>query len=243
MPVHYETEGLVAVITLDRPEKRNALNPELVDGISNAWHRFVEGPERAALIRSVGDDFSVGADIDDTPADLWRIVPGLEVEIHKPVVTAVQGWVVGGGFLLAQMADICIASESARLLYPEAKIGLTGGVIASLAARIPHKVAMEFMLLGEPMSAARGYDVGIVNRVVPEDQLDVAALEITTALSERAPLVTAALKGFVDAAMPEGPSEKAARTRRVLQQIATSSDFSEGVAAFRERRAPRFEGN
>jgi len=243
MPVHYETEGLVAVITLDRPEKRNALNPELVDGISNAWHRFVEGPERAALIRSVGDDFSVGADIDDTPADLWRIVPGLEVEIHKPVVTAVQGWVVGGGFLLAQMADICIASESARLLYPEAKIGLTGGVIASLAARIPHKVAMEFMLLGEPMSAARGYDVGIVNRVVPEDQLDVAALEITTALSERAPLVTAALKGFVDSAMPEGPSETAARTRRVLQQIATSSDFSEGVAAFRERRAPRFEGN
>ena len=109
---------------------------------------------------------------------MWHAVPGLGVELDKPVIAATSGWVVGGGFVLVQMADMCVASETTRFSYPEVKIGTTGGGVSSVLARMPHKIAMEFLLVGEEMSAERAYQIGFVNKVAPKGQHIVLAQEM-----------------------------------------------------------------
>lgn len=240
--VSYDVEGQVAIITLNRPEKLNALSVELGQELAAAWERFQNGPERAAILTAAGDRaFSVGADLQDPP-EIWPFAPGVGVHVDKPVVAAVNGICVGGAFILVQFCDLCVMAEDATFVYPEAKIGLSGGLISSLAARMPHKLAMEFMLLGEPMSAQRAYEAGLVNQITPKEELMEAAMSYATRLAGLAPMVLSTIKRHVAEVLPKGPSEKAGITRRDLQAIRESSDFREGVAAFREKRSPAFKG-
>lgn len=240
--VSYDVEGQVAIITLNRPEKLNALSVELGQELAAAWERFQTGPERAAILTAAGDRaFSVGADLQDPP-EIWPFAPGVGVHVDKPVVAAVNGICVGGAFILVQFCDLCVMAEDATFVYPEAKIGLSGGLISSLAARMPHKLAMEFMLLGEPMSAQRAYECGLVNQITPKEELMEAAMSYATRLAGLAPMVLSTIKRHVAEVLPKGPSEKAGITRRDLQAIRESSDFHEGVAAFREKRPPAFKG-
>src|SRR6266702_5124065 len=118
----------------------------------------------------------------------------LGVELDKPVIAATSGWVVGGGFVLVQMADMCIASETTRFIYPEAKIGTTAGGVASVVARMPHKIAMEFLLVGDELSAECAYQIGFVNRVAPKGQHVALAQEMAAKIAGNAPLVVQALK-------------------------------------------------
>ncbi|MDF1737245.1 MAG: enoyl-CoA hydratase/isomerase family protein [Minwuia sp.] len=239
--VSYETEGDVAIITLNRAEKYNALSRDLGDQLAAAWHRFQDGPERAAVLTGAGRNFSVGADLSDPP-EIWPFSPDVGVAVDKPVVAAVNGTCVGGAFILVQFCDLCIMAEDARFIYPEAKVGISGGLISSVAARIPHKIAMEFMLLGEPLSAQRAYEVGLVNRVVPQDELMDVAMDHARRLAAMAPLVVRTLKRHVAATLPKGPSELAGLARRDIEAIRSSDDFTEGGAAFREKRPPDFTG-
>jgi hypothetical protein len=170
-------------------------------------------------------------------------VPTVGIATDKPIIAAVSGWCIGGGLVMAMMCDLLVAADTARFSYPEGKVGITGGMIAGLAARIPHKVAMEMMLLGEPIDAARAYAVGLANRVVPAGtEIDEAA-GMAEKIVDLAPLALAAMKRFVnDGVLPKGPAELAARYGAELGAVRGSEDAKEGVLAFREKRRPRYQG-
>jgi len=241
--VTYQVQDRVAIITINRPDKRNVLTKEVVELLHQAWRRFAAAEERVAIITAAGDQaFTAGADLDDIPHDLWRAIPGIGVAVDKPVIAAVAGWVVGGGLLFAQYADLVVAADNARFVYPEAKVGFSGGLIASLAARIPHKVVMELVLMGEPITAQRAYEVGLVNQVVPVGQQMEAALGYAAKLAANAPLVLSQLKRFIGETLAKGPSERAGIARREVDAVSHSADIVEGVTAFRAKRPPVFQG-
>ena len=240
--VNYESRDGIAIITLNRPEKRNAINNDVALQLRAALERLNESDDRVGVLTHAGAHFTGGADIKGPPEDFPGCVPNVGVMMQKPLVAAVGGWVVGGGVVIVQMCDLCVAADDAKFMFPEAKVGFTGAAIAGLAARIPHKVAMELMLVGNDMSAERMYQVGLVNRLVePGKQLD-AAMEYARQLADNAPMVLSVLRDYVSRVIPKGPSELAAQGRATIQRIRQSTDAKEGISSFKEKRKPRFTG-
>ncbi len=240
--VTYESKDDIAIITLNRPEKLNALSVDLGEELRAAWQRFQSEDDRVAILASsTPRAFTVGADLTHPP-EIWRFTPSVGVEVDKPIIAAVDGYCVGGGVVLVQFCDLCVAADSAKFSYPEAKVGVSGGLISSLAARIPHKVAMEFVLVTDEMSAQRAYEVGMVNKVVPADQLMDAAMEYAVKLKAHAPMVLSLLKRFVGEVIAKGPSERAGIARRDTEAVLDSDDKVEGIASFKEKRPPKFTG-
>lgn len=242
--VTYESQNGIAEITLNRADKYNVINHEIVEELHQAWVRFANSPEdRVAILAAAGEKaFTAGANLRDIPHDLWRAIPGVGVQVNKPIIAVTTGLVIGGGLVLVQMADLAVAADNTVFSYPEAKVGFSGGLISSLAARIPHKVAMELLLVGGNISAQRAYEVGLVNRVVPLGQQLETARELAAQLAANAPLVLSLLKNFVGQVLPKGPSEQAAIARARVLEINASADFHEGISAFNEKRTPTFSG-
>lgn len=233
----------VRLITINRPHRRNAICSQTAIELQEALTEFESSDLRVAVLTGQGNEaFSAGADVDDVP-ELWRCVPTVGVASEKPIIAAVAGWAVGGGLILPMMCDLVVAAENARFVYPEGRLGLTQGMVAGLAARIPHKVAMEVMILGRPLEAQRAYEVGMVNEVVPVGRQVEVAMTMAGDLATMAPLVLRALKRYVtQSILPAGPTEQFGRMRRDMETISTSDDLKEGFAAFREKRPARFQG-
>jgi enoyl-CoA hydratase/carnithine racemase len=241
--VSVEERGPVSIISINRPEKLNAINKAVAIELQEAFAAFDHSAQRVAILTGAGGRaFSAGADVTDLP-ELWRCVPTVGIMTDKPIIAAISGWCIGGGLVMAMMCDLLVASESAKFSYPEGKVGITGGMIAGLAARIPHKIAMEMMLVGEPISAERAYQIGLANRVVPDGREVEEALALADKIVGLAPLALAAMKRFVnDGVLPKGPAELAARYGAELAAVRNSADAAEGVRAFKERRKPRYQG-
>ncbi len=244
--VLYESTDQIATITINRPEKMNALSEQVVVELRDAFNRLEDSDDRVAILTSTGDKaFSVGADLKDPPIDpdLWEGVPNVGRDLDKPVIAAVAGYCVGGAYVLVQHCDLAVAADNADFFYPEAQIGFCGGLISGAAARLPHKIAMEFMLTGVHFDAQRAYEVGMVNRVTPVGEQVAAAMEYATILRDSSPMVVAMMKRFVrDTVTPRGPSEEQAIARRDLLAVKRSDDQREGARAFAEKRKPVFKG-
>jgi enoyl-CoA hydratase/carnithine racemase len=240
--VIYESRDGIAEITINRPEKYNTFTHEVIDQLHAAWHRFNASDDKVAILTGAGDKaFTAGANLKDIPHDLFRAIPGVGVTVHKPVIAAVAGLVIGGGIVFVQMADLAVAADNAKFSYPEAKVGFAGGLVASLAARIPHKIAMELLLVGDSIDAQRAYEIGLVNKVVPVGQQLEAARELARKIAGHAPKVLALLKDFVGQVIPKGPTEAAGIARARVLEINDSEDFVEGITAFSEKRSPVFK--
>ena len=241
--VTYQSADGVATVTIDRAERMNALDEAVVQGLNAAWRRFADSDDRVAVLCGAGERaFSVGADVKAPPRELWQGVPGIGVVLDKPVIAAVQGWCIGGAYVIVQMCDLVVAADSTVFKYPEAQLGFTGGLIASAVARIPHKVAMEFMLLGEDFDAERALQAGMVNKVVPAGEELDAARAWAGVLAKSAPLVVTTLKTLAMQTLNKSPAEAGALAREKLLRVAKSEDGAEGGRAFREKRAPVFRG-
>jgi enoyl-CoA hydratase/carnithine racemase len=240
--VTYESQDNIAIITINRPDKMNAFNPAVGEGFKAAWQRLNESDDRVGIITGAGDRaFSAGADIGD-PAENWSFMPGVGVTMEKPLIAAVNGWCIGIAVVLVQFCDLCVMAEDAKLSYPEAQLGFCGGLIASIVARIPHKLAMEMILVGEEMTAERAYEIGFVNKVVPRDELMQATMGYAGRLADNAPLVMALIKNFTGQVIPKGPAELSGIVRTDLDFLAASADQAEGRVAFRDKRKPIFTG-
>lgn len=232
-----------SLIAINRPEKRNAICATVAIELQQAFAEFDDSKQRVAVVTGTGDEaFSGGADLTNVP-ELWRCIPTVGITTEKPIIAAVAGHCVGGAMVLTMMCDLLVAADNARFSYPEAAVGFTGGMIAGLAARIPHKVAMELILLCRPMDAQRAYNVGFANEVVPKGLQVERALAMAREMAAFSPLVLRTLKRFVtEGVLPQGPSERMARVNRDLGIVRDSQDGQESLRAFREKRRPAFVG-
>ena len=238
-----EHRGAISMIRINRPERMNAINKAVAIEMQQAFQEFDADPaQRVAILSGVGDRaFSAGADVNDLP-ELWRAIPTVGFKTDKPIIAATSGWVIGGGIVMAMMCDLMVSTESTIFYYPEARLGTTAGGISSLVSRMPHKLAMEIMLLGTKVPAQRAYDVGFTNRVVPNGQHEAEALVMAEQLLESAPLVIAALKRLVAQVTPMGPIEHMVEVSQIIASVRQSEDLKEGIQAYKEKRTPNFQG-
>ena len=241
--VTVEERGAVSIIRIDRPEKLNAISSAVAVELQRAFQAFDAAAEqRVAVLSAAGDRaFTAGADVSDLP-ELWRAIPGVGFQTDKPIIAATSGWCVGGGIVLVMMCDLMVSAESTIFYYPEAKLGVTGGMISSLVTRMPHKLAMEMMLLCSKVSAQRAYDVGFVNKVVPNGMHESEAVAMAQQMLESAPLVMGTLKRLAAEAMPVGPVERMVAVSQTLARVRASEDLQERISAHKERRKPVFRG-
>lgn len=232
----------VTIFTINRPQKRNALNSQTVIELQKAFEEFDRSEsQRVAIITGAGNEaFSSGADINDIP-ELWRCLPNFGVKTSKPIIAAVSGWCIGGGLIITMMSDLAVAAENSLFSYPEGKLGLTQGMIAGLVSRVSHKEAMEIMLWGLPVTALRAYEMGLINRVVPNGTHVKEAIKIAEYIATLAPKVLHTLKKHVNAIVQPSPAEAYIRTQIDLVDIEKSVDFQEGKSAFLEKRQPVFQ--
>jgi enoyl-CoA hydratase/carnithine racemase len=244
--VRYDRVGPVAWVTIDRPEARNAINAEVRQGLREATARFNDDDAAVLVLTGSGDvAFCAGADLKEMSAMRLEVPPpdyvpifGRTVRVDKPTIAAVNGVALAGGFLLAQMCDLCVAAEHARFAISEVRVGRGAPWAAPLPWLVPPRVAMELLLTGDPLTAQRAYEVGLVNRVVPMSGLHDAAQELAEGIAANAPLSVAAGKRTVYLAMA-APYEEA---DAIWEPVYTSADAQEGPRAFAEKRPPRWLG-
>jgi enoyl-CoA hydratase len=246
-----EVDGGVAVITINRPEARNAINGEVARGIAAAIEKFDDDSAvRVLILTGAGGTFSAGMDLKaflagETPAVPERGFAGIvERPPAKPVIAAVEGYALAGGFEVALSCDLIVAAETAKFGLPEVRRGLAAGAggLLRLPRRVPYHLAMEIALTGEHFPAARLHEAGLVSRLVGAGEALAAARELAGVVALGAPLSLAISKKIIVESADWPAAEAFARQGEMIGRVFTSADAMEGAAAFAEKRAPVWRG-
>jgi enoyl-CoA hydratase/carnithine racemase len=247
--VRYQREGGVAWLTMDRPDSRNALSLEVRQGLWDGFRRF-NSDEAAAVMVLTGTGesaFCAGGDLKEMADVSLRVpgrdflpYPGRNLEVEKPLIAAVNGVAYGGGFLLAQMCDLCVAAEGARFAISEARWGRGMPWAAPLPRLIPPRVALELLMTGEPIEARRAREIGLVNRVVPLADLHQEVAALAQGIAKNAPLTLRAAKAMVYRVSGMSWNDALDEGDRLFEPVYLSEDAQEGPRAFREKREPRW---
>ena len=247
----YELRDKVAWITINRPESRNALNKAARDGLRSAYERFnADSAAAVAVLTGAGDKaFCAGGDLKEMADTSLRIPPrdflaylNRTIKVDKPVIAAVNGVAYAGGFLLAQQVDLVVAASHATFAITEAKVGRGSPWAAPLPWLMPPRVAMELLMTGDPISAQRAYELGLVNRVVPGEDLVETTQELASRIAANAPLSVQAAKAMVYASAEMGWSAALDIGDRIYERVYLSEDGQEGPRAFKEKRQPIWQG-
>lgn len=246
MEVLSELTNNVLVITLNRPEAGNALNGALSEGLSNALTEAAQNDDvRTIVVTGAGEKiFCAGMDLKAFAAgeDIAKIGMGFAAlrNCKKPLIAAVNGHALAGGFEVVMMCDLVVAVDSARFGIPEVKRGLfaAGGGVR-LPARIPLAVALEMGLTGDPIDAARAKELGLINQVVPAAELRDAALALAARVSANGPLAVQATKQLM---LDEIGNGNPSLMGELQKKVFTSEDAKEGATAFAQKRAPEWKG-
>ena len=250
-PVRAEPEGDVLVVTIDRPEARNAVNLAVAEGIAAAVDRLDgDGTLRAGILTGAGGTFCAGMDLKafvagERPFVGDRGFAGLvQRPPRKPLIAAVEGWALAGGFEVALACDLIVAARDARFGIPEVKRGLVAaaGALLRLPRRIPYHLAMELALTGEPIGAERAAQVGIVSRLTEPGEAVAGARRLAAQVARNGPLAVDASKRIVAAAADWGEAEGWERQAEITAPVFGSEDAREGATAFAEKREPVWRG-
>jgi enoyl-CoA hydratase len=262
----YEKRDGIAYLTINRPDKRNAFSPEVLCRMADAWKDYAaDDSARVAIITGAGAlAFSAGADLGRLiplssgarkPEDEWdhRLLAHPElgqqatlrgVAMYKPVIAAINGFCLAGGCELIQATDIRIASEKATFALTEVKWSLMpfGGSMVRLPRQIPYCKAMEIMLVGETFDAQEAHRIGLVNYVLPADQVMTKAEELARKIAENGPLAVRKIKETVLSALGIPLDEGFKLENAAAREILATDDAKEGPRAFMEKRKPRYAG-
>jgi enoyl-CoA hydratase len=246
-----ERRGRILLITLNRPDARNAVNVALAEQLAAALEELDSDKElQAAVLSGAGKGFSAGMDLKafvagERPHIGDRGFAGItRRSADKPLIAAVEGFAVAGGLEIALSCDLIVAARDARLGIAEVKRGLVAaaGALIRLPKRVPYHVAMELALTGDFIDGARAYELGLVNRATePGAALDTA-LELADAIARNAPLALAASKSIVSQALDWDEAEAWERQDEIATPVMGSEDAREGATAFAEKRAPEWTG-
>jgi enoyl-CoA hydratase len=242
-----EVDGNILLITLNRPRARNAINSAMGQGLLDAVARLDEDPDlRVGVLNGNGPTFCAGMDLKEfaakgVPTGVSEFLSGGST---KPLIAAVEGYVLGGGLELALTCDLITAGEDATFGIPEVKVGLfaAGGALIRLPRRLPPAVAMELALTGTAISATDAHAYGLVNRVAPQGQALAAARTLAAAISVNAPLALIASKAVIVEAQGRSEAEGWELQRSHVSTVFKSGDAREGGAAFKEKRHPVWSG-
>ncbi|WP_373081883.1 crotonase/enoyl-CoA hydratase family protein [Zhongshania sp.] len=244
-------EDGVMLVTLNRPKAKNSVNLAVAKGIAAAMEELDSNASiRCAIITGADNTFCAGMDLKAFVSGEMPFVEGrgfaglVEAPPKKPLIAAIEGYALAGGFEIAITCDLIVAASNAKFGIPEVKRGLAAaaGGLMRLPRQIPTRVAKEMALTGEFIDAARGYDLGLINKVVePGTALD-AAKEMAKLIAANGPMAVIASKQVIDESQDWTVAEMYAEQQKIIEPIFSSHDAIEGATAFAEKRAPNWQG-
>jgi enoyl-CoA hydratase len=250
MPVQLSREGRVAILVMDRPEARNAMNMEMTRQLDAAYDELTGDDDTWVVVLTGAGDraFCAGQDLKEVglarpprPNGFGGIT---QREFPKPLIAAVNGFALGGGFEICLACDLVVAEEHATFGFPEVKRGIFAGAggLVRIGKRLSMAQALELAMTGEPMSAQRAYELGLVNRVVPSGGSVRAAVQLANVICEAAPLSVRLSKRMIRTSVAQGEDELWALQAQLGAEIRDTEDYHEGPRAFVEKRVPQWKG-